>query len=289
MTRIDVVTELVKLDRFVELCLFGLENATEATSFIDLRRETAEILKQPDPYPTPERYEHARQQALALESFAKEERTAAFPYVFSLAVIKLWSILETWSDDLLVAELRSPEKCRDQRLLMSLEGPLLDFAKAGQDEQAELLATELKLAVKAPLKLGVSRFEALFEPLGLDGPVPDVVRKTIFELSQARNVIVHRGAIADKRFVEACPWLALGIGQPLLLGPTHFHCYALGARWYVVELDRRFTDRDGAAPRQKVINTLAALLTRLSDVWTARAPGSPPAQTGGNGPPKAGA
>jgi len=270
MNRINVVTELIKLDRFVEFCLFGLESASGATGLIELRREVALVFKEPDPYPTPERYEHARQQALVLESFAKDERTAGFSYLFDLVVVKLWSILETWSDDLLVEQLRAPAKCKDKHLIMSLKGPLLDFANAGPDEQAELLATELKVAVKAPLKLGVSRFEAIFEPLGLDGLVPDIVRKTIFELSQARNVIVHRAGIADSRFVEACPWLDVSLGQPLRLSPMHFHCYALGARWYVVELNRRIEIRDQTTPRQKVLDTLAKLLTGLSDAWTER-------------------
>jgi hypothetical protein len=39
--------------------------------------------------------------------------------------------------------------------------------------------------------------------------VDDDVRKDMLELSEMRNVIVHRGSLADRKLLQACPWLPL--------------------------------------------------------------------------------
>lgn len=48
--------------------------------------------------------------------------------------------------------LHNPRQYYDTEIIRGLKGPLVEFLKASPDEQAEYLASELKLAVKASLQ-----------------------------------------------------------------------------------------------------------------------------------------
>lgn len=97
-----------------------------------------------------------------------------------------------------------------------------------------LLAELLEREVGAPLKVGVDRFEELLKCIGLSGSVPDGVGRTIFEMGQVRNVLVHRGGIVDRRFVSACPWLGLNPGDKVSVDRESLSRFASAALDYAV-------------------------------------------------------
>ena len=92
----------------------------------------------------------------------------------------------------------------------------------------------LQREVSAPLKSGINRFETLLEPFGLSGEVAADLRKTLFELNQVRNIIVHRGSVADRKFVNSCPWLGLQIGQSVRVCPRDFARYFVAVLNYAI-------------------------------------------------------
>lgn len=71
------------------------------------------------------------------------------------------------------------------------------------------------------------------------------VRKSLFELSQIRNVIVHKGGKADRRLVEGCGWLGLQRGATVHVSGAMFARYRLAAYWYLIELRGRVDERFG--------------------------------------------
>lgn len=244
----DVVPELTRLHRFIDLAVSGLQFGTEATRSVEQHRRVAEVLRRPDPYGTEETYQVALAKAAELESFAKEQAAAKFSYVHELGIVKLWSILENAIDEITVERLRDPQG-RGYEALNSLEGPLLPFFNASPDEQSEFLLGKLKSSVKAPLQRGVGRFEALLDPIGLGGSVDPLVARVFIDLSETRNVIVHRGGVADKQFLSRCPWNHTPTGDKLQVRKRQFDWHACAADWYVVEVDARLESlRGGARP-----------------------------------------
>ena len=144
-------------------------------------------------------------------------------------------------DEIALECVLTPERCSESTLLAGLRGPLLEFMTSSADERAEFLVGQLKQEVRSSMQKGIGRFEAIIQPLGLHGAVPDAVRRTFFELSEVRNAIIHRRRVADKRFVSSCPWFGAKVGDEMLLGEQHFNRYELASRWYIFELDQRFS------------------------------------------------
>jgi hypothetical protein len=226
----------------------GLQFGMEATRSVEQHRRVAEVLRRPDPYGTEDTYQTVLANAAELELFANEQASTKFSYVHELGIVKLWSILENGIDELTLERLRDPQG-RGYDALNSLEGPLLPFINASPDEQSEFLLGKLKSTVKAPLKRGVGRFEALLNPIGLGGPVEPLVAKAFIDLSETRNVVVHRGGVADKQYLSRCLWAQTPLGDKLQVRKRHFDWHACAADWYVVEVDARLESlRAGVRP-----------------------------------------
>lgn len=54
------------------------------------------------------------------------------------------------------------------------------------------ITKELSRSLNADFKRGVGQFEAILDAIGLAGPVDPDVRRTLLELNEVRNVLVHR-------------------------------------------------------------------------------------------------
>jgi hypothetical protein len=237
--------ELRELEHFASVCDNALHQATKAVRSVELQREIASHLGEPPPFENDGEFEKAKSHASAIAKFAEAEKSAGLPYLFGLCAVRLWALMEALVDELVVEAMRQPERCKDQAALSRLKGPLVEFRAASSDEQAEFLAETLKQSVDAALKLGVGRFEAILDPVGLGGPVDDSIRKSLFELSQIRNVIVHKGGKADRRLVDGCAWLGLQRGAIVRVGGAMFARYRLAAYWYLIELRGRVDERFG--------------------------------------------
>lgn len=199
--------------------------------------------------------EKAKADAAEVAAFADTQRVHGAPYLYGLCVVRLWTLLEAAVDELVVSAMHEPLPGRDQTVLAKLKGPLIEFRASSPDEQVELLAETLKHVTDAPLKLGVGRFEAVLGPLGLGGSVDEHVRRTLFELSQIRNCVVHKSGKVDRRLTEACPWLKLSRGEVIHVQASMVHTYLSAAYWYLLELRCRIDVRMGKDRRES--STLA--------------------------------
>jgi hypothetical protein len=91
----------------------------------------------------------------------------------------------------------------------------------------------------------INRFELLLEPFGLSGPVSETTKRGLFELNQVRNSLMHRAGKADRRLIEACPWLNLSAGQTVNLTGDAYKRYQEAAFDYVTEIIIRIGERFG--------------------------------------------
>jgi hypothetical protein len=255
--------DLAELDLFAGVCSRAMSNARKAVENIELQEEISKTLNEPSQYSSESELARAKARASEVAMFAKSQHGNGFSYLFSLCSVRVWALIEALVDELVIECLHKPAECPDQKILAKLKGPLIEFRAALPDEQAEFLAETLKQAVDAPLKLGVGRFEALLAPVGIGGNVQDRVQKTLYELSQIRNVIVHKGGKADRRIVEACPWLKIERGEPVHVTDKMFKSYISSAYWYLLEVRGRLDERIGEPRSERLMTALEKIEKEL--------------------------
>lgn len=250
--------EISELCDFVELAWEGLGVCLSAPRMADVLGRLPQTRAR---YAT----EWAKKRAEKQSSRAKLHFDSGFRYLYGLAAVKLWSILETLVKDLATGELSELGAASLSEEVRRLRGPVIDFILADDDTRSEMLFALLEQDLKAKFKPGVGRFETVLESVGLSGRVAAPVRKALLELSVVRNVVVHQSTLLDKRALTACPWLGQKPGDPAPLSADRFQNYLGAAGWYVMELMRR-CHSDGDVPNPGDEDDVAMLKKNLAEM-----------------------
>ncbi|MDQ0112459.1 hypothetical protein [Paenibacillus harenae] len=174
-----------------------------------------------------------------VKPFLENEIKNNYTYLYNLSSIRIWGIIETAVDDFVQHIIETDINVRNLETLKRIQGPLVDFINMSHSDQSLFLLDSLKQSIKANLKLGVGRFESILSSINHDGVVHELVRTTLFELSQIRNVLVHKNGKADLRIIKNCPWLELSQGMALQITEKKFNKYKLAVMWYILELTNR--------------------------------------------------
>lgn len=175
-----------------------------------------------------------RAQAEAI--LAKKEVKEDFPLLHGWAVISIWALLEALIKSFVAEWLkRKPTAWRVEQI-QRLKIRIGEYECIPRAERHLFVAELLERETGAGLKNGTARFEALLKPFGLSGECPDIVNRTIFELGQVRNLIVHRGGRVDRTFREACPWVQIPLGHELKVSNEMWHKYFEAVHIYIVLL-----------------------------------------------------
>jgi hypothetical protein len=197
------------------------------------------ILEKAKSFSGDQEFERVLNQAKRLQDFAQGEMPEGFPYLFSLATIRMWSLMESAIDDLVVDVMRFCPQTRQLPVILKLKGPLVPFGSSSLDEQAEYLGNLLKEEVRASFQPGIGRFETILKAVDLGGPVHDEVRRAFLELSEIRHVLVHRRGKADAKLLDHCPWLPFKLGATVKVREAELDLFHQASLWYVIEIERR--------------------------------------------------
>jgi hypothetical protein len=117
-----------------------------------------------------------------------------------------------------------PERLQ-QEPLSKVRITISEFESLDKEQRMRLLIDELQRATGSGQKHGAEKFEVILDRFGLAGPIDPDVKKDMRELQHVRNVIVHRASRADRRLVEACPWMDLKIGDAVKIRHDDFMRY----------------------------------------------------------------
>jgi len=120
-----------------------------------------------------------------------------------------------------------------------------EYYNLSGEEQLEYLFQQYEKNVSIGMHYGVTRFEALLTPIGFGGEVDKDTRKGIFELSQMRNNLLHRGGIVDKYLLDSCPWLTFVIGDKVALTKSQYEMFFKCAMNYIVLVVIRLGEKRG--------------------------------------------
>lgn len=263
--------ELTHLEHFIGLFHDGLNRATNAVGNLDAYVNATLVLGRDHPYPTEGEYRRAKESAETIQAYAQEQAVAGVPYLFGLAATKLWSILETLVYDLVLEELQHPERWMATKPFSNYKVSLADFMTMTREEQIEALAREYKHMQGADRQIGVGRLESMLNPISLGGGVDDEVKRALLELSQVRNVIVHRLGIVDARLVTNCPWLGLRVGQALMLKNDDYWIYAGATLYYILEVRQRYHGKLNKTPIKDIKEIQHGMVEGLQRLFQKRA------------------
>lgn len=181
---------------------------------------------------------------------AVREVDRGFPLLHAQAVVTMWGALEDFIRTFLAAWLANDPQARKTPRIANLRIRFGEYEALVPEDRSLYLVELLEQELRTPLKQGVSRFEDLLDVIGLSGALDDELRKTLYEMSQVRNVLVHRRGIADKRFIESCPWFGLGVGDVVTVDHKTYSRYHGAVISYVTEILYRVGDCFGVSIRR---------------------------------------
>jgi hypothetical protein len=166
-----------------------------------------------------------------------------FRLLHASAVVALWGALEVAIEDFLIAWLMNNPSALRIEALQKTKIALAEYEALDREDRMRVLLRELERSVIG--KQGVGCFEPLLDTFGLSGSVVKARKQGIYELQQVRNVIVHRGGRADRRFVEACPHWKAKVGEQLKLSGKDCSRYQRAVGDYVLIVAERVAARLG--------------------------------------------
>ena len=187
------------------------------------------------------RLDRAREEA----DLAQSEVDLGFPLLHAQATISLWGDLENAVRTFLAAWLTNEPTARNIESVCKLKVCLGEYESMDPDERSYYIVERLEQEIEPRNRRGVERFESLLEPFGFAGPLDKQLKRDLLELYHVRNVLVHRRGVADRRLVQACPWLNLSVGQQIAVTQESYAKYNSAVAAYVLELVVRIAARFG--------------------------------------------
>lgn len=170
---------------------------------------------------------------------AQREIDNGFPLLHEQATVALWSSLEALVRSFSASWLANRPGAWQTEAIKKLRVNLGDYEALEPLDRCLWVVDLLDKEAKGPFQKGVGRFESLLHPFQLDGAVEVECRKTLLELSEVRHAIVHRSGHADRKLIEACPWLSLKPGERIKVSNEMWLRYDDAVTQYVVEIIRR--------------------------------------------------
>jgi hypothetical protein len=172
---------------------------------------------------------------------AEEECKTGFPLLHAHALVAMWAALEAAIEDMLVGILLNEPETLKKEAFAKIRVPFADFETKNKEERMRFLIDELGRNLGR--KNGVDAFEGLLHHFELSGSVTEEDRKLVWQTHHLRNVFVHRAACADRRLVEACPWLQLRVNDPVTVSHGEFVRCARALSSYALTITHRLGKR----------------------------------------------
>jgi hypothetical protein len=214
--------------RFMHLAWSGLEKIRHLPELMKILSKSVLTDDAKSHGPTEEDVKRADSDAEWVDAEAKQ----GFPLLHSHSAVSLWSILETFVEDLAVTWFQNKPEAWEIEILEKIRVPVGTYERLQGEDKARHVVSEIYRQLGADLKTGVGGLGAVLAQLKLTPQVGDNVKKALHELCQVRNAIVHRGTRADQRLIEACPYLPWKSGDSIKISHALFGWYHAAAERY---------------------------------------------------------
>jgi hypothetical protein len=215
-------------ERMLHINMVALKNFTILPDLLEVRQK---LFAASDDVCQPTESEIATNRKDA--EWIEKEIEKGYPLLHQHVVVSIWSALEIFCEDLSVFWLASIREAWEVEAVRKLKIQVAIFNNLDSTERARYVIHELQHELKTDLKEGLGRLEPLLDLFSLKPKVGNNLRRSIFELWQVRNNIVHCGSIVDDKLARSCPWLELKVGERLLV---NHQMYA----WHNLAVNRLF-------------------------------------------------
>lgn len=195
--------------------------------------------------------------------FLKNENEHAEALLYGQTAISLWSALETFVNDLLIAVFTA-DPASLKVIAPKVKISIAEFYALDDEQRIERAIELARQEVGASFGPGVSAFESTFDMFKLKGTVEDLTGRELLELAAVRNCLAHRNGIVDAKFMKACGTTKLKIGDRILLTRGNVEAYVVASQQYASTVLDRVKAR--YAPEMDFKSSSAWLLDHLSGV-----------------------
>jgi len=162
--------------------------------------------------------------------------------IFKQSTVVLWSSLEAFVNDFLILWLKNVPSALKSDDIVRIKISIAQYNQMNDEERLQYILDMLKQSLNVPNKQGINGFEALLQVFDLTGSIDRDISRDLYELSHIRNVIVHRRSIADKRLIDACPWLNLSIGDRVIVDSAIHLRHVNAVKEYIKTMFQRVTE-----------------------------------------------
>ncbi len=134
--------------------------------------------------------------------------------------------------------------------IQKLKVSLGEYEAMDSDERCLYIIDRLQQEMESRNRRGIDRFELLFAAFGFETSLDERLKRDLLELYFVRNLLVHRRGIADRKFIQSCPWLRLSVGEQITITSAAYKKYTHAVLAYVIELIVRVGARIGITRSQ---------------------------------------
>ncbi len=209
--------------------------------------KSAESLAETNP-PQQERLERAKE----IADLATNEANHDFPILHGHSVVAAWGVLDALVDDLLVEILVNQPGALRAEAFTRVRVYVGTYEALDGPDKMRFLLDALKQQKESRYKPGVAGYEELLDVFGLSGPIEENIRRTLVEMREVRNVLVHNAGVVDRRLLNRCPWVSWEMGSRLSISQAKYLEYAEAVDKYLVGLIDRIRAHYGITRPQAV-------------------------------------
>jgi hypothetical protein len=165
---------------------------------------------------------------------AEREISEGFPLLHQYATLGLWSTLEASMREFFVLWLENTPRAFDTDAIQKLKVRISEYEQLKGTDKYRYVIDRLENELTTTLRAGVDRFDCLFNVFGFLPRVDSETKKVLYELSAIRNVIMHQAGRADKRLLDACPWVQTPLGESITVQPGRYAVYVENTYKYLL-------------------------------------------------------
>lgn len=190
----------------------------------------------------------SRKHAAEIAELAGLEQRRGFALLYAHATVSLWGSLEVLVGDVVGAWLLEHAALFEKPPISDVKLQVGTYRSLSDPELVAHIITELQRGLKSDLKQGSGQFESILDAVGLGGGMDATVREGVFYLQQFRHLIVHRGGVADRRFVTNCSALGFNVGERVTVTEDLYWQFWMAASLYALTIRNRCRVADNFRP-----------------------------------------
>lgn len=170
-------------------------------------------------------------QAQSDSVFASSEMQTGFKTVSSHSAIAIWAAIETAIEQTLLNHIR---KLPNSKELMAASAPALKADKIQTGTEGDIRKALRRWEASLDDGDAVERALRMLAAMQVDLVIPEEIRRKLTEMGEVRNVLMHRGGIADEWTVSKCPWLGISPGDELVIDDAKLETFIDAAHRFAV-------------------------------------------------------